>query len=98
MDAGSVYFYGQNDNYFDATLLLSSPEINTFIGYTVLDSNGALPTTTFPLIYNDKSGNTKTITVDCVIPSLDIDKPVEGGVKTRMRFRITEDITSADIT
>jgi len=96
-DIGSVYFYGQHDNYFDATLLLSSPEINTFVGYTVLDSNGALPENTFSLIYNDVNGATKTIGVDCVIPTLDFSKPVEGGVKTRMRFRITEEITTADI-
>lgn len=97
-DVGSVYFFGQDDNYFDATLLLSSPEINTFVGYTVLDSNGALPSNAFPIVYTDVSGSTKTITVTCEVPSLDFDKPVEGGVKTRIRFRITEDVTTADIT
>lgn len=97
-DVGSIYFYGQSDNYFDATLLLSTPEINTFVGYTVLDANGALPSNAFPLIYTNVSGSSKTITCTCEIPNLDFEKPVEGGVKTRMRFRITEEITTADIT
>jgi len=98
VDAGTIYFYGQNDNYFEATLLLSSPEINTFVGYTVLDSNGALPSNAFPIIYTDKSGASKTITVDCSVHDLVFEKPVEGGVKTRLKFRITEEVTTADIT
>jgi len=97
-DIGSLYFYGQHDNWFEATLLLSTPEINTFVGYTVLDANGALPTNAFPLIYKNTSGATKTITVDAVLPDLTFSKPMEGGVKTRMKFRITEEITTADIT
>jgi len=97
-DVGSLYFYGQHDNYFTATLLLSTPEINTFVGYTVLDANGALPSNDFPLIYTNKSGSSKTITVTAEVPELDFVKPVEGGAKTRIRFRITEEVTTADIT
>ncbi len=89
-DAGSVYFYGQSDDYFDATLLLSTPEINTFVGYTILTSDGALPSNDFKLVYTDKTGTaTKTLNVTCEIPSIGFEKPVEGGTKTRMRFRIT---------
>lgn len=95
VDGNVVYFYGQHDNYFDATLLLSSPEVNTFVGYTELDSNGALPENAFKLIYTDRSGASKTITVNSSVPTMDITKPVEGGVKTRIRFRITEDITAS---
>ncbi len=96
-DTGSLYFFGNSDDYFDATLLLSSPELSTYVGYTVLDANGALPSNAFKLIYTDKSGTSKTLTVTCSIPSLDIDKPVEGGTKTRMRFRITQNVTTSDI-
>jgi len=96
-DFGSIYFYGHGDNYFEATMLLTKPEITTFVGYTVLDSNGALPSNSFDLIYNDVSGATSTIAVTCEVPDLNFNKPIEGGVKTRIRFRITEEITSADI-
>ncbi len=89
-DAGSIYFYGASDDYFDATLLLSTPEMATFLGYTILDANGDLPTKSLDLIYSDKTGTaTQTLNVDCKIPDITWSKPVEGGVKTRMRFRIT---------
>jgi hypothetical protein len=89
-DAGSVYFYGQSDDYFDATMLLSTPEIGTFIGYTELTSDGDLPSNDFDIIYSDKTGTaTRRLNVTCQIPNLTFSKPVEGGVKTRLRFRIT---------
>jgi len=89
-DTGSVYFYGQSDDYFEATLLLSTPEMTTFLGYTILDSNGDLPNVDFNLIYSDKGGNnTQTLNVDCQLPDMTWSKPVEGGVKVRMKFRIS---------
>jgi len=95
-DAGAIYFFGQHDNGFEGSLLLSTPEFNTFVGYLVPDSNGALPSTTFKLIYTNISGASKTLTVDAVVPSMRIIKPAEGGVKVRMRFRITEELTASD--
>jgi len=97
-DASSVYFYGQHDNYFTAIILLSSPEIATYLNYTLLDTNGALPTNTFKLVYTDILGTSKTVTVDSLINELDFEKPIEGGTKTHLRFRITEDVSSADVT
>jgi len=88
-DAGSVYFYGQSDDSFSATLLLSTPEIKVFHGWTILDSNGDLPDKEFHLIYSDKSGTaTQTIKMNCKVPSVIFSKPVEGGVKARIRFRV----------
>ena len=89
-DAGSIYFYGASDDYFDATLLLSTPEISTFVGYTILTTDGDLPSNDFDIIYTDKTGTaTRRLNVTCQIPSVVFSKPVEGGVKCRMRFRIT---------
>lgn len=94
-DTGSLYFYGQSDDYFEATLLLSTPEMTTFLGYSILDSNGDLPTTSFKIIYSDKSGtNTQTLSIECQMPDMTWSKPVEGGVKARIRFRITGGTTS----
>jgi len=96
-DIGSVYFYGQHDNSFNATLLLSAPEFDTFVGYTVLDANGALPENSFKIIITAKDGTTKTMTVTVVVPNLPWDKPIEGGLKIRPTFRITQNVTTSDI-
>ena len=89
-DAGSIYFYGASDDYFEATLLLSTPEISTFVDYTILTTDGDLPSNDFDIIYTDKTGTaTRRLNVTCQIPSVVFSKPVEGGVKCRMRFRIT---------
>lgn len=94
-DTGSIFFYGQSDDYFTATLLLSTPEMATFLGYTILNSNGDLPTTSFKIIYSDKTGTaTQTLNVECQVPDVTWSKPVEGGVKARIRFRITGGTTS----
>lgn len=89
---GSVqYFYGKGDHYFDATLLLTTPEINSFNLLTNLNSFGDLTTTQFKIMATAREGNTSTITVNAVLPDFNIVKPVEGGVIFRVRFRITDD-------
>ncbi len=89
---GSVqYFYGKGDHYFDATLLLTTPEISDFNNLTELDSFGDLTTTQFKIIATAREGDTSTITVNAVLPDFNVVKPVEGGVIFRVRFRITDD-------
>ena len=92
-DGGVQYFYGKGDHYFDATLLLTTTEISTFNGLTELDSNGDMPSTEFKIIAESResSGDDATITVNAVLPDMNIVKPVEGGVIFRVRFRITDD-------
>jgi hypothetical protein len=95
-DIGSLWFYGWQDNFFEATLLLSSPELNTFIGYTELTANNDLPENDFKLIYTDKAGAIKTLTITCTVPSMQVIKSIVGGVKTKIKFRIVEEITVSD--
>lgn len=91
-DGGIQYFYGKGDHYFDATLLLTTEEISTFNDFTVLDSDGNLPSNTFTILAENRGGgNDTTVTVTAEVPDLNIVKPVEGGVLFRMRFRITTD-------
>lgn len=92
-DGGVQYFYGKGDHYFDATLLLTTPEISTFNDLTELDTNGDLTTTTFSIIAQPReaSSPTATITVNAVLPDFNILKPIEGGLIFRVRFRITND-------
>ncbi len=90
---GSVqYFYGKGDHYFDATLLLTTPEIISFNTLTELDSNGNLTTTVFKIISEPRGGGSNvTITVNAQLPDFNIIKPVEGGLIFRIRFRIVSD-------
>lgn len=91
-DGGVVYFYGKGDHYFDATLLLTTPEISTFNAFTELDANGALPSNVFTILAQPRGGGGDvTITVTAELPDFNISKPVEGGVLFRVRFRITTD-------
>ena len=90
---GSVqYFYGKGDHYFDATLLLTTPEIISFNALTELNDNGDLTTTIFKIISEPRGGGTNnTITVSAQLPDFNIIKPVEGGLIFRVRFRIVSD-------
>ncbi len=91
-DGGVIYYYGKGDHTFDATLLLTTPEISTFNAYTVLDSDGNLPSNTFTILAEPRGGGANvTISVTAELPDFNIIKPVEGGVLFRVRFRITAD-------
>ena len=91
-DGGVIYYYGKGDHTFDATLLLTTPEISTFNAFTVLDSDGNLPSNEFTILAEPRGGGADvTITVTAELPDFNIVKPVEGGVLFRVRFRITTD-------
>ena len=79
-DGGVQYFYGKGDHFFDATLLLTTPEISSFNALTELDSNGDLTTTVFSIVAEPRGGGADvTITVNAVLPDFNILKPVEPG-------------------
>ncbi len=98
-DGGVQYFYGKGDHYFDATLLLTTTEINSFNNLTELDANGDLTTTTFTILAESResAGSDATITVNAVLPDFNIVKPVEGGLIFRVRFRITDDTVTVNL-
>ncbi len=91
-DGGVQYYYGKGDHYFDATILLTTPEISFFNDLTELDSDGNLTSTTFSIISEPRGGGANvTITVTAQLPDFNIVKPIEGGLIFRVRFRITTD-------
>ncbi len=92
-DGGVQYFFGKGDHYFDATLLLTTPEIASFNTLTQLNATGDLTSTAFKIVATGRGtpANSSTIAVNAVLPDFNISKPVEGGVLFRMRFRITDD-------
>ena len=93
------YFYGKQQGFITGTILASSPEISTFITKCQIDSNGAAVSNNWGLSYKDLSGVTKTATLTgTMAPNFRLSKLIGGAVKFLFRIRITEAVTSADIT
>ena len=100
-DGGVQYFYGKGDNYFDATILATTTEIQSLIDLTKLDANGDLTSEPYNIIATPReaSGSTATISINAtVVPDFNLSKPVEGGVVFRIRFRITDDTVTVNLT
>ena len=93
---GSVYFYGQHENSFDATILLSANDIGTFLDFNLL-VNGAIVQNTYDIQLTSKANNVSTIRVKAVTPEQEIQKLPTGGVKIRQTFRIVEDVNSNNV-
>ncbi len=98
VSTGAIYFYSQHHNQFDATLLLSAPEVDAYLDKTDFAANDFLTTQAYAIEYVPLSGASQTITVTALTPYCSFVKLPTGGVRARMRFRITEDVTSADVT
>jgi len=93
------YFYGKQQGFITGTILASQPEIATFVDKCAVDGNGAAVSEDWGLQYKDVSGVTKTATLTgTMAPNLRLTKPIGGAVKFLFRIRITEAVTSADIT
>jgi hypothetical protein len=88
---GLVYTYGKGDNFFTATLVVSTPEIDSLNTLTQLDSNGDLTSTAWKIVYKNVAGSTKTFAATGVLRDIDIKKPAEGIVKISIFVRITGD-------
>lgn len=95
-DNGVVYYYGKGDHTFDCVILATTPEINIFRLLTELSGDGDLTETNFKILYEPRGGG-GTVTFGgvsgfpAVLYDYNLEKPVEGGVLFRLRFRITSD-------
>ena len=97
--AGPVYTFGQGDNFFTCTLLLSTGgsgtgEFQNLNTLTQIDANGDMTSTAWKIVAKDVSGNTKTMAADGVLRDYDIRKPAEGKVEIDIFVRITGDTVS----
>ena len=94
-DAGPIYTYGKGDNWFTATLQLSSPEIGDLTPslnfLTKTDSNGALPSRAWLIVARDLAGATKTWAATGVLRDYQVRKPEEGKIEIDIFVRITGD-------
>lgn len=96
-DGGVQYFYGSHDNWIDYEILASRTEIGRWLDDTGL-SNGLASERNYPIVYKDEAGTEATLTITATAaPDFNISRPTEGGVKFSGRLRITEEVSSADI-
>ena len=94
-DGGILYTYGKGDNFFTATLVVTTPELGdltpTFNFLTKIDADGDMPSRAWKIVARDVSGATKTFAVTGVLHSYSLNKPSEGKVTIDIDVRITAD-------
>jgi len=90
-DGGALYTYGKGDNYFTATLLVSTPELSSLNTLSQIDSDGDMTSTAWKIVAKDVSGSTKTFAATGVLRDYDVAKPSEGKVSIDIFVRITGD-------
>ena len=89
-----VYSYGSGDNYFTATLLVSTPELSTLNTLGQIDSDGDMTSTAWKIVAKNVAGATKTFATTGILREFDIRKPSEGKVNINIFVRITGDTIS----
>ena len=94
-DAGVLYTYGKGDNFFTATLLITTPELGdltpTFNFLTKIDTDGDMPSRSWKIVARDLAGATKTFAATGILREYDIRKVPEGKVEIDIVVRITAD-------
>jgi len=95
VDGGALYTYGKADNFFTATLLVSTPELGDAAGslnkLTQTDSDGDMTSTSWKIVAKDIAGATKTFAATGFLREYDIRKGEEGTVEIDIFVRITTD-------
>ncbi len=87
--AGAVYTYGKGDHWLTATMIATTPELDTLDALNDQDANGALTSNDWGLDFTDVSGAGKRATIPGFLNPLDIRKAAEGKVFVDIFIRIT---------
>lgn len=94
-DAGALYTYGKGENFFTATLLVTTPELGDAVGslnkLTQIDANGDMISTAWKIVAKDVSAATKTFAATGILKEYDVRKLPEGKVEIDIFVRITGD-------
>ena len=90
-DGGALYTFGKGDNWFTATLLVSTPELSSLNTLSQIDTDGDMTSTAWTIEAKNVSGATKTFAATGVLKEYDISKPSEGKVSIEIFVRITGD-------
>ena len=95
VDGAALFTYGKGDNWFTATLLITTPELGdltpTFNFLTKIDADGDMPSRAWKIVARDLAGATKTMAVDGFLREYDLRKAEEGKVEIDLFVRITGD-------
>ena len=90
-DAGALYTYGKGDNFFTATLIVTTPELSSLNTLTQIDTDGDMTSTAWKIVAKDVSGTTRTFAATGVLREYDVRKLPEGKVEIDIFVRITGD-------
>jgi len=94
-DLGALYAYGKGDNFFTATLQVTTPELGDGAGslnaLTKIDANGDMISTLWKIVAKDLSGATKTFAATGILKEYDVKKGASGYVEIDIFVRITGD-------
>jgi len=90
-DGGALYTYGKGENFFTATLVVSTPELSSLNTLTQIDSDGDMTSTAWKIVAKNVAGATKTWAATGVLKEYDVKKPAEGKVEIDIFVRITGD-------
>jgi len=95
-DGGALYTYGKGENFFTATLILTTPELldTNAVGFnklTQIDSDGDMPTRAWLIKGTNVSGGTVQWAATGVLKEYDVKKTPEGKVEIDIFVRITGD-------
>ena len=90
-DGGALYTYGKGENFFTATLIVSTPELSSLNTLAQIVSDGDMTPTSWKIVARNVAGATKTFAATGVLKEYDITKPAEGKVSIDIFVRITGD-------
>jgi hypothetical protein len=88
---GVLYTYGKGDNWFTATLLVSTPELSSLNTLGQINTDGDMTPQAWMIRAHDVSGTDKFLFCTGVLRDYDISKPTEGKVTIDIFVRITGD-------
>ncbi len=96
-DTESLWVYGKADNFFTATLFLTTPELQgattEFNALSQLSSDGDLTEKSWKIVARDEAGTSKTMACTGMLRGYDIRKAAEL-VEIDIFVRITGDTVS----
>jgi len=91
-DGGALYTFGKGENFFTATLVVSTPELSSLNTLTQIDGDGDMTSTAWLIKANNISGATKTWAATGVLKEYDVRKGGDGNaVEIDIFVRITGD-------
>ena len=90
-DGHALFTYGKADNYFTATLLVSTPELSTLNTLSQVDPDGDMTSTAFMIRAKNVDGAFKYLACTGILREYDVSKPSEGKVSIDIFVRITSD-------